>query len=64
MHNPVFKVGMLFESMEVLRRAVTEYNLRERVELKMPRNEKKRYHAICEGGCSWNLYALVDPRAN
>jgi hypothetical protein len=63
-HNPIFKVGLLFESVDLLRKAVTEYSVRERVEVKIPRNERKRYHAICEEGCLWELYASKDPRAN
>jgi hypothetical protein len=27
MENPVFKVGMIFDSVEMLRKAITEYNL-------------------------------------
>lgn len=37
--NPVFKVGMMFETVEMLRKAITEYRLRNRVEILMPRNE-------------------------
>jgi hypothetical protein len=50
--------------MELLTKAVIEYSVRERVEMKIPRNKRKRYHAICEEGCSWELYASKDPRAN
>jgi hypothetical protein len=32
MANPIFKVGMLFESVEVLRKAVTEYSVKQRVD--------------------------------
>ncbi|CAO2204608.1 unnamed protein product [Urochloa humidicola] len=62
--NPKFKVGMLFASVEVLRKAVTEYSIKERVEIKLPRNEQKRYEAVCAEGCNWNLYASVDSRAH
>jgi len=62
--NPVFKVGMIFESVELLRKAIIEYSLKHRVDIKMPRNEKKRLRAICEKGCPWNLYALDDRRAH
>uniref|UniRef100_K3YMM0 Transposase MuDR plant domain-containing protein n=1 Tax=Setaria italica TaxID=4555 RepID=K3YMM0_SETIT len=62
--NPIFKVGMLFESVELLRKAITEYNLKKRVDIKMPRNERKRLRANCADGCPWSLYASNDSRTN
>jgi hypothetical protein len=62
--NPMFKVGQMFASPELLRQAITEYSLKQRVEIKMPRNERKRIKAHCEAGCPWNLYASVDSRSN
>ena len=32
--NPVFKVGMVFPSVDVLRKAITEYSLKNRVRLR------------------------------
>ncbi|EEC80685.1 hypothetical protein OsI_23109 [Oryza sativa Indica Group] len=61
--NPVFKVGMVFPSVEVLRKAITEYSLKARVDIKMPRNEQKRLRAHCVEGCPWNLYASFDSRS-
>jgi hypothetical protein len=49
--NPIFKVGMIFESVEMLRKAITQYSMKLRVEIKMPRNEKKRLKAHCADGC-------------
>jgi hypothetical protein len=63
LQNPSFKVGMLFGSVEVLRKAITEYSLKERVDIKLPRNEKKRLKAVCADGCPWNLYASNDTRS-
>jgi len=60
--NPIFKVGMIFESVEMLRKAITQYSMKQRVEIKMPRNEKKRFKAHCADGCLWNLYASSDSR--
>jgi len=60
--NPIFRVGMLFPSVEMLRKAITEYSLRERVEIKMPRNDKRRVRAHCADGCPWNMYASFDSR--
>jgi hypothetical protein len=39
--EPMFKVGMMFESMKLLRRAITEYIMKNRVEIKPPRNDNK-----------------------
>ena len=39
MAHLVFKVGMMFDTVEMLRKAITEYSLRNRVDIKMPRNE-------------------------
>jgi len=61
--NPVFKVGMVFPSVEVLRKAITEYSLKNRVEIKMPRNDRTRIGAHCAEGCPWKLYASHDSRA-
>lgn len=62
LENPVFKVGMIFYSVQMLRKAITEYSLKQRVQISLPRNEKKRLRAQCVDGCPWNLYASTDPR--
>ena len=64
MHNPIFKLGQLFATPEILRKAITEYSLKHRVEIKLPRNEKKKIEAHCAEGCRWNLYASVDSRSH
>lgn len=65
MANLVFKVGMMFETVEILRKAVNEYSLRNRVDINMPRNEKKRLGAIySKGACPWYLYASHDNRGH
>ncbi|KAM0843486.1 hypothetical protein ACQ4PT_057672 [Festuca glaucescens] len=55
---PIFKVGMLFSSMEEFRRALNAYSVNERV----TRNEATRLYAICEGfhefGCPGRLRFL------
>lgn len=57
MNNPTFKVGLVFSSVQHLRDAIAEYNVGNRVQIKMPRNEKQRIRAHCAEGCSWNLFA-------
>jgi hypothetical protein len=64
MQNPAFRVGLVFSDVQKLRDAFTEYSVRNRVEIKMPRNEKKRLKAHCAEGCPWNLYASLDTRTN
>ncbi|CAN6164102.1 unnamed protein product [Urochloa humidicola] len=63
MNNPIFEVGMLFPSVEMLRAAITEYSLKQRVEIKLPRNDQRRIRAFCADGCPWNMYASWDSRA-
>jgi len=51
MSNSSFKVGMVFESVEILRKAITEYSLKNRVDIKLPRNDQRRIRAHCADGC-------------
>jgi len=51
MSNPSFKVGMVFESVEILRKAITEYSLKNRVDIKLPRNDQRRIRTYCADGC-------------
>ncbi|CAN6332771.1 unnamed protein product [Urochloa humidicola] len=63
LENPTFSVGMIFGSVELIRKAIREYSLKHRVEISMPRNEKTRFRAVCTSdGCPWNLYASIDSR--
>ena len=63
MHNPIFKLGQLFATPEILRKVITEYSLKHRVKIKLPRNKNKRIDAHCAEGCPWKLYASVDSRS-
>ncbi|CAN6268941.1 unnamed protein product [Urochloa humidicola] len=62
LNNPSFAIGMCFSSVEMVRKAVTEYSLKHRVDIKMPRNDKTKVGAHCAAGCPWNLYASYDSR--
>jgi len=60
--NLIFKLGIKFDSIELLRKAISEYSIKERVEIKMPWNDKKRIKAHCDVNCPWYLYASWDTR--
>jgi hypothetical protein len=62
MSNPTFSIGLVFPTIEKLREAIGEYNVRNRAEIKMPRNDRIRVRAHCTKGCPWNLYASFDSR--
>lgn len=49
--NPMFKVDIIFESVEILSKAITEYSIIQRVEIKMPRKDQQRLRAHSEDGC-------------
>jgi hypothetical protein len=58
-----FRIGMVFDSIETVRKVVTEYSLRNRVDIKLPRNDQRRVRAHCAEGCPWGFYASYDSRA-
>jgi hypothetical protein len=51
LNNPTFKVGLVFPSTAELRAAINEYAIKNRVQIVMPRNDKKRIRAHCAEGC-------------
>ena len=42
LQNPIFKVDMKFDLVEMLRKAITEYNIKNRVKIKMPKIDRTR----------------------
>jgi hypothetical protein len=62
LNNPTFRLGMTFPSVEMVRKVVTEYSLKHRVDIKMPRNDRMRISAHCALGCPWTLYCSWDSR--
>lgn len=64
MTAPKFKVGMVLGTMDEVRGVIHEYSIKNRVDIKTPKNENTRLRAHCDAGCSWFLYASKDSRAN
>jgi hypothetical protein len=62
MSNPTFSVGLVFPTVEKLREAIGEYSVRNRVVIKILKNDRIRVKAHCAEGCPWNLYASFDSR--
>jgi hypothetical protein len=64
MEHPQFRTGMLFNSVEVLRKAVSQYAIKERVQIRKIRNNKKRFEAFCAGEtstgevCTWKIISV------
>uniref|UniRef100_A0ACD5ZF68 Uncharacterized protein n=1 Tax=Avena sativa TaxID=4498 RepID=A0ACD5ZF68_AVESA len=63
MENPKFKVGQVFASVVLLRKAIREYSCKERVDISMPTNDRNRVAARCAENCSWYLWASYDSRS-
>jgi hypothetical protein len=63
MASPKFKVGQVFASVDLLKKAIREYSCKERVDISMPTNDKCRVAARCAKDCSWYLWASYDTRS-
>ena len=62
MENPQFKLGMVFDSVDLLRKVVAQYAVKNRVQIKKKRNNKQRFEAVCSESCPWKLVAVNDNR--
>uniref|UniRef100_A0ACD5V7V4 Uncharacterized protein n=1 Tax=Avena sativa TaxID=4498 RepID=A0ACD5V7V4_AVESA len=66
MDNPIFKIGMVFSGVEEARKALAAYTIRNRVQIKKMKNDKRRLEAVCDGdcdgGCNWYFKAANDSR--
>ena len=62
LHCPKFHVGQVFQTVELLRKAIKEYCCKNRVDVKLPVNDKKRVKATCDEDCTWYLWASYDSR--
>ncbi|KAM0902628.1 hypothetical protein ACQ4PT_019188 [Festuca glaucescens] len=58
--DPKFQTGLIFESVELLRRAITAYSCINRKCIKLPINDRKRVRAVCVGDCKWYMWASYD----
>nr|XP_040255141.1 trichohyalin-like [Aegilops tauschii subsp. strangulata] len=62
LRRPKFLVGQVFESVELLRTAIIEYSCQNRVDIKLPVNDRKRLKAKCDDECTCYLWASYDNR--
>jgi hypothetical protein len=63
MSQPHFKVGMMFGTIEEVRKVITEYSIKERVPIKRDQNDSKRVWASCAEGCPLMMKCGYDSRA-
>jgi hypothetical protein len=59
LNNPTFKVGMVFDSVEMVRATINEYSMKNRLEIKTLRNDKRRIKAHCAEGCPGSYMFLI-----
>jgi hypothetical protein len=62
MHDPKLHVGPIFQSIEMLRKAIREYNCKHRRNITLPKNDKARVLAKCHEGFPWSLFASKDSK--
>jgi hypothetical protein len=67
MENPQFKLKMVFSSMVEVRKALAQYSVKQRVQIKKTRNNAIRLEAHCvgkcaEGVCPWKFVVSKDNR--
>ena len=46
-----------------MRKVVIEYSMKNKIDIKILRNDKRRVRAHRTEGCPWSLYASYDSRA-
>jgi hypothetical protein len=60
MDNPVFKHGMIFSSVEELKRALNSNNVRNRIKVEKLKIDKRRVNAVCKPSCPWFMRGTKD----
>ncbi|WMV48790.1 hypothetical protein MTR67_042175 [Solanum verrucosum] len=55
-----FELGMIFESATQFRKAVADYAVQHKVQLRLKPNEPHRVRVKCEGKCKWEIFASLD----
>lgn len=64
MTDPEFTVGMVFPTVDVLKKAIKEHALKSHRAIRLVKNDRVRIRAKCEKGCPWMLFASVVPRTS
>ncbi|KAK8690943.1 hypothetical protein V6N13_074467 [Hibiscus sabdariffa] len=54
MVTPQFQKGMVFSGKEIFKAAVREYEIKNKVDLKLKIIDSERVHVICKEGCPWD----------
>ena len=55
-----FELGMIFESATQFRKALADYAVQHKVQLRLKPNEPHRVRVKCEGKCKWEIFASLD----
>jgi hypothetical protein len=64
MEHPQLRTDMIVDSVEVFRKPVTQYAIKERVQIRKKRNNQKRFEAVCVGEtstretCTWKIVVV------
>jgi hypothetical protein len=61
---PNFTLGLQFENVGLLRKAIKEYACQERRDVRLPINDLRRLKVVCKGSnnCPWYMWASYDSR--
>ncbi|CAN1141720.1 hypothetical protein LINPERPRIM_LOCUS25647 [Linum perenne] len=56
MEDPHFEKGQEFTDFSTFKRAVKNYSIRSKRQIRFKRSDKKRVQVVCQTGCPWNLW--------
>lgn len=59
MKKPVFSLGILFPSVDVLVEAIRNYAVKVGKQVNIKKKERRKVRAICKEPCKWTLYASM-----